>query len=230
MAVQQDRKLGWRFWLKWVVANLLGITLSLAIPLLLVELNSTIASIQYGSSILGCSALWVSFGVPAGVGFSQQLILRPQAVWTKRWIWFTISGWIMGFFAAAFLTSLVSVLDLAQLEVIGVSVFGLTTGTAQMTLLRQHVNKSGWWIVANVMSFAIGSVLFWRMSMAANRMFVPVMTGAPNPFERLLIDGLLIGIVVSAFVFSVITGLTMLWLLNHPKPSVQVATSSTQVN
>jgi hypothetical protein len=230
MAVQQNRKLGWRFWLKWVVANLLGVTLSLAIPLLLVELNSTIASIQYGSSILACSALWVSFGIPAGVGFSQHLILQQQAAWAKRWIWFTISGWIMGFFVASFLTPLVSVLDLALLEVIAVSVFGLTTGTAQMALLRQHVNKSGWWIVVNVMSFAIGSVLFWSMSIAANRLFIPVMTGSPGPIERLLIDGFLIGIVVSAFVFSVITGFTMMWLLSHPKQSVQVTSAVTQVN
>jgi hypothetical protein len=216
--MQQNCKIGWKFWLHWMIANVAGITLSLSITLYILELNMTVFSARYQLSGVGCFALWALLGLPAGVGLSQQLILRRYVLWSKHWVWLTISGWVMGYFAVMFFALLSARIIPSYLVMIMIAIasFGLTVGIAQAILLRQHVRRLAWWVVANVISFVIG----------AAPLLILIQITAYDTY----LGGFIVGTIGSALIFSIITGFTMMWLLNHPKQSVPAAAPVTQVN
>lgn len=202
-------QIGWGFWIKWIAANALGITVSIGILLVGVDLSPTFL---WGSSLLGCTALWLILGVPAGVGISQQVVLRQYVGWARTWIWTSISGWVLGFFVMMFLIST----NLASVIVLGSVALGTTIGMLQWSILRQHVHKSIWWIATNAIAVAVSTSVGFVLSTLVNRSMAQVFPATNNLWERLLADGLLAGTVMGSVIFGLITGFALMWLLRHP--------------
>ena len=197
-----DSQAGWIFWLQWVFANALGLMAGL---------------------LLGLSAFFIIFQ-------SDNPVLESEA--------------------------LRSALPAAALAG---TVIGMVIGTAQWLVLRRYVRLIGWWwILTATLGWAIGGArgasvesvntgaiaglimgtlqlpaLFWvgRKSVAWVVICTVAWTLSDVLMNRTMLSEIwAIFIVHAGAVAGALTGFAMMWLLNHPKQSVPLATSATQVN
>lgn len=76
-------------------------------------------------------------------------------------------------------------------------------GFAQRLVLKSHIHRAGWWIIANALAWALGLVVAFRMvgMMHSNRFSLETALAGTA-------TGLAIGAVVGA-----ITGVALIWLL-----------------
>ncbi len=170
-----------QYWLLWVLSNL---TSWLVFALLYFALF-TVLSLTRPSSELGL-LLTAGFFLLVGavLGGAQWWMLRWQVPMTTRWIMLTALGFAIGaFFDLTFV--------------------GLGVGLTQWLLLRNSLNKVGWWAAINAVAwpvgFLTGSVFGAMVGQLTNSV---TLAGA-------VIWGL------SGAIFGAITGAVLLWLLRQ---------------
>lgn len=160
--IAKRARLGWGFWLLWVLASTVGwysgfyvgIFGTLAVEAILPN---------YGGAVL-----WAGLG--AGVGILQWFVLRWRV---SRSGWWVLAS-ILGLAVAAVLGTAValargySIMPWSPAVVAGVG--GAMAGIMQWFVLRRQVSRAGWWVLA--------STVGWAVSMEATGFLSPNMAMA----------------------------------------------------
>ena len=140
-------QVGWRFWLVWVFASIVGLAV--------------------GSAAGGFVGLVVAF---AGTDFGG--VVGGAVV-------FAVSGAVAVEEAVAFAMAF--------------AVSGASLGIAQWLVLRRHISRPGWWVLASTVGMAVGGAV--GMSVGV---------------------GLAVGVAVGFAIYGAITGGVLVWLLRKP--------------
>ena len=141
MTVERNR-IGWVFWLVWVLVSTMGYILGWFIGFILAQVPEEFS----GSSVLEDILAYIIFGavIGFGVSFLQWLLLQDHV---SRAGWWVLAG-TAGLAVAGGGGNGIAVVAL------GVAV----TGILQWLVLRRQVSRAGWWVLA--------STVGWGLSMA----------------------------------------------------------------
>ena len=196
MTVELNR-IGWRFWLQWVLASSVGmfVGFAMAFPI------SLLISDVLGQPLLALLQAGIVTGI--GVGVLQWLVLRRRVTGAGWWVLTSAAGCfaILLAGAAGYPESLrdfgshLSWTDVVVVAALG----GAVTGTLQWLVLRGQVSRTGWWVLA--------STVGWGLGMTAARAYSGVV-GEPD-------SG---GLFVAGAVLGAVTGGPLGWLLRQPVP------------
>jgi uncharacterized Tic20 family protein len=108
-------------------------------------------------------------GVAAGallgatVGLMQWLALRRQVSWVGRWVLACTAGGVVALVVGGLVSlALGEVLALLMIGpvyfafAVGIAVYGAAAGTMQWLILRRHVSRTGWWVLASIVAGLTG--------------------------------------------------------------------------
>ncbi len=144
-------------------------------------------------------------------GNLQWFVLQKYIVDLKRWIWAGFIGLVVGVVIIEGGNYLFSDWKTSEimLNLITGAIIGITLGTAQWFILRQHVKFSSLWVLANILGLSLGTAWGW-----------PYFSN--NPTDDI---GILYYFVVFVFrlmiTHSVITGILLIWPFNYPSKNLQ---------
>ena len=180
---------GWRFWLQWMLASILGFAMGAAIANAVTDLIFT--------------ALFGAVG-----GFMQWLVLRHRILGAGWWVLASTLG-----FAIAPIAALAGVMALSQIMsldgnplaapiLLGV-LSGVLSAIFPWLILRRQFAQAGWWIPAHLLGSllggAIGIVTFHGVNLIGFYQFDWAAAGA------------MFGAGLGA-----VTGITLVWFLRQP--------------
>jgi hypothetical protein len=204
-------------WLFWLLTNVLSIAVSSVIRVLGLVFAG-LSGDEMGGLELILAGTWIGAvtGLAGGflVGPAQWLVIRRHIPRAFHWIWKTAIGFSVGYAGALTLMNTVSVVyPLGHLgpyweffiAVVALSmglILGTAIGAMQWTILRQSARGAWRWVVANGLAWAPGLyIALWSEQVYADEWYL----GA-------LLYGGWGGLLVGA-----VTGVILLWLLNHPE-------------
>ncbi|MFL7794718.1 MAG: hypothetical protein AB8I69_21420 [Anaerolineae bacterium] len=138
----KSTRVGWSFWLLWVLA-------------------STVGGIAGNSIATSSAKSWAVAGtlIGAGTGIMQWLLLQreiPRAAW---WIPASAVGGALGLSAGMGLSER-GVFVCGSLS--GGVWIGILTGIPQWFILGRRVSQSGWWVLASILAWGVG----WNVGFA----------------------------------------------------------------
>lgn len=197
--------IGWRFWLWWMVASVVGsgagVLLWLASGIVLEAAGVNIDSPRTVFGALFPGVVGAAFGTPFGI--AQWLVLRRQVGRAGWWVLATSLGYVVVFLLGTSLFPRGNALELGFAEqvllgtVLGAMV-SVPGGILQwLMVLRRQVAQAGWWVLASVVSWAVGFAISFALRVTLGGLFFVA------------------GVVVAL----ALTGLAMVWLLRRPAPS-----------
>jgi hypothetical protein len=229
----QNTKAGWDWnvWFQWILANAIGETLGLGGTLvigglLLVNAQKTIGVIP--AATLGVLAGTFIEGIV--VGTSQWLVLRRPINNIKWHVWVLATAigafvaWTLGMIPSTFMfagtdsggaaPAQMSDLMIYTLAAVMGFVLGSILGVPQWLVLRHHLPKAGWWVLANALAWMVGMAIVF-----VGTSFIPTAGISPDVAFVLLLFLFIAGAAVGA-----IHGLVLIWLLHlrsqaRPQPS-----------
>ena len=184
-----DMKIGWNFWLQWLLASILGFAVGAVIANAVTDLIFT-----------------ALFGVAGG--FMQWLVLRRRIVGAGWWVLASTLG-----FAIAPIVAIAGVMAVSQVMsldgnplaapiLLGV-LFGVLSAILPWLVLRRQLARAGWWVPAHLLGSllggALGIVTFHAVSAIGYYDF------------RWAGAGAMFGAGLGA-----VTGITLVWLLRQP--------------
>ena len=207
------------FWGQWVLANLVGELFGLG----LVGAAAYAAIYIFGEPefaghVLGFAVLAIGLGAIEGliVGVAQANVIRRRVPALRAWVTATVVGaviaWTLGVLPAT-VTSLLGsepatsdapVSDALQILLaipLGV-VTGAILGFPQWRVLKRHVARAGWWVVANALAWACAMPLVFAIAGAGSD--ATVLSGVATAVVGLAAAGALVGAIHGAF---------LVWLL-----------------
>lgn len=174
-------------------------------------------SVNQSESIHFHTALFL-VGMVEGLilGFFQWLVLRRYIRQITGWIVATTIGaliaWSLGIVSSFFMTIVVvvSAEGMTKTDFLeGIALLGALVGSvlgfAQWLVLRIHIQRAAWWIVANAIAWSIGLLIAFA--------------GAGMGTENFSLQASWVGVATGAAMGAVIggtTGITLVWLLNRP--------------
>jgi hypothetical protein len=213
------------FWFQWVLANLFGETLGLGlvgtIGYATLYVFGEPVSISY---TLAFAALAIGLGGVEGaiVGYAQARVLRRRLPQLRAWVAATVVGavvaWMLGMVPST-LMSLVTppsaepppeISDALQLLLavpLGL-VTGAILGFPQWRVLRHHVPRAGWWVVANALAWGCGMPLVFvaaGVRPAGDALFVVLVS-----VGSLATTGALVGAIHGAFLVRLLAASSVL--------------------
>ena len=124
------------------------------------------------------------------IGLAQQFSLPPQITRGNEWAVASIIGWAIGRTGWRLGWSLLGIGGFAFNAALPAGIAGLVAGLLQWLILRRQVDQAGWWILANTAGWAIG-------------LWVGHSSGG------------LLTLLISGAVAGLITGATLLWLIQQ---------------
>jgi hypothetical protein len=201
-----------RTWQSWTIATALGELIGFAVPAVVLPL---LLAIGMPEGVLPFAAVFAGAAEGASLGFAQWLVLRRHLPDLSRnaWVVATLLAAMWAYAIAMIATQVVdlSALDPAVLVVGGAALgmlFVLSIGGAQWFVLRHHIPKSGWWVLANAVAWPIGVAM----------PFVTIgLVPDPAPVVALILSGILGGLLMG-LVVGALTGLALVWLLRNTLP------------
>ncbi len=163
---------GWSLWLLWTIATALGFTLGIGLSqLALTAMGEILSSIAFGSI----------------AGLAQWFILRKRFHVSGWWVLATSLGATLGLVATnAVHEALMGVRVALVVGVLGLTVLGLLVGIAQWLVLRKHLHRAGWWVLASAAGWFLGGLIAWAIRLQ----FVE--------FVKILADFAILGIIAGA--------------------------------
>jgi len=179
--------------IKWVLYTSLGWVLSQAVGIFIISLAFPKAEL----AALPTSPLYFAvFGF--FFGLSQWICIRDHLSNSFRWVIATAAGC----FAAALILKVLNRSEminsfLSGLPFLAYFLGGLIIGFAQHQALKKTLPKAHWWIIVVAVSWAIAHV------------FIGV-------------DNAVVGF-LGILLFTTVTGLTFVWLVQKPSPEMQAA-------
>jgi hypothetical protein len=194
----KSKKIGWDFWLKWVLLMTGFLALSYTgIDDVERPIVTRLVSDPWTREI------WMVLGIGllgGLVGVAQWLLLRRFIAYAIRW------GLIMAltYWVGASLTEIASFTGIALVPSFSASfvLLGPVCGILQWRILRSHVDRAGWWIVTQTLS--------WLVLFAVSAL---VAYGFEAIFGGNVDNYLPIGYALGGAAVGAISGLTLIWLL-----------------
>jgi len=183
----------WKFWLLWTFATIFGLILGIAISLSVIIAISKITNI-HEDTITNYIILPI---IGFSVGIFQWLMLRKHVSWARMWIWLTTAGWVISFLLAFSLYNWLTSISGTEFtdtwqKAIQFTLIAIFIGGFQWLLLKRHISRSGWWILANVIGWNAVGLLAGAGAMVS------------------VLESIPMGISVGA-----VTGLALTWLLQQ---------------
>ncbi len=196
----------WLFILRWTIVTAVGFTLA---SRFILEVIFTIGMGGGFENISTHIGIFVQIGLIIGtlIGFGQTLVLIGQAKQLILWIPASILGGILG-------SLIVSSLGEPAL-IFSAAIPGILVGTAQRFVLIKSLKKAPGWILANIIGWTVGQIVFFVGIFAS---------GDPNRILK-IIDGRLsfnlfpelIILLASGAMPGLITGIHLAWSLRNFK-------------
>jgi hypothetical protein len=181
LAIAPQRQPGWRVWFLWLMAGAFGWGQGVywgwfdgSEPKTLQAIPTVILAGYLGVAVGGIL-----------IGVLQSLVLRRHVTRAGWWVLASLG-------AAAVVGLVVFGLGVVNTDlgwIGGVSVFGTVVGLLQWAVLRRHVPRAGWWVLASTVGWAVGMPL-----------------------------GDIVGPPGLGAAYGVITGTAMVWLLRQESP------------
>jgi hypothetical protein len=223
---------GLQLWWRWVMANAVSEAIGLTVTAV-VAIAATLAferqeeGNRYG--IFAVAALVILAGTFEGlvVGIAQWFVLRQTIknlsgqLWIKATVLSAFIAWTLGMLPSTIISLTQTATTEIQappsdLVIYGLSalmglVFGLILGAAQFLVLRRHLQRAGWWVLANSVAWAVGMPII----------FVGAGSVPEGGFTWISV---LIGVstcIVAGAAVGAIHGLFLTWLLSLPRTSVK---------
>lgn len=220
MTIKQT-KIGWGFWLKWVLFTTIGFFIIILVGFVLFSdgiLSRMIGDIADDFFFYQFAEIMMFILVGAVVGIIQWLILRRRVSQVGWWAPAIVAGLV-------FASVLLYALPVARnyfLEVENIFAFrlgfimlwslgGTLASVFQWFFLRRQISLSGWWVLASAVGWSLGAVV-WELSNWF--LFERFGFGPGGLLEFLQIlnaFGLFFGIIMGA-----VTGGAIVWLLRQP--------------
>ncbi len=151
---------GFRLWVSWWLATTVGMAGALGLPMacavspFFYDFYGADTSWRIGSFVI--LAVPTIFGALL-LGSSQNQVISRQIRTGNRWIRLTTVGW-----SAALLAVLaLRIFGLADesLVLAGLALVpGVGLGACQWLVIRDSVRRAGWWILANLLGWSLGSL------------------------------------------------------------------------
>jgi hypothetical protein len=219
MTIKQT-KIGWGFWLKWVLATTVGFIICLFILFYLGKAVAFMIGYPHEDDFF----YWLAYNIHfiatcAGVGIIQWLILRRRVSRVGLWA----PAMVAGFVLASVLLYAPPITRNYLLEVknifarnIGWIMFlalgGTIAGLFQWFFLRRQISRAGWWVLASAVGWSLGEVVWQLGDWFLFERFGFGPAGGLLRFLRILnYSGLFFAIIM-----GVITGGALVWLLRQP--------------
>lgn len=206
----QPTRPGWRFWLFWMLATIVGAAagLFLSVPFQFV-LEATLGRSGAGPWTATETALIVLFKgaeggmMGLGIGLGQWLVFRKYLEQTGGWV---LATGLALFLQGAFRWSLPYDTPSTQVHVLITVSFGIFLGLCQWVVLRGRVPYAAGWIAI--------SIVGWVATFAV---------GAVGEYARFSIESFpgMVFFAVSMLVPFAVAGVAMIWLLRQSAPPRQ---------
>ena len=180
---------GWSLalWIRWVVATTVSWALAWPVGVWIIQPKDNYVIFAVIGPLIGGLS-----------GTAQSFILRPHV---PRAAWWVVAS-IVGGAPSCFLGALIDKGFFVGIVLVVVLIGGLS-GTAQSFVLRPHVPRAGWWVVASIVGVAMGG--------AAT--FFSVMSVMEERFSYGIYGNLSVAGALSGAVIGIITGSVLVWLL-----------------
>ena len=174
--------LGRRLCLQWIGATIMGLAAGTAA----VGLLKNIVAVALPGD-------WTAVMIGAGAGLMQWVVLRGHFSRAGWWILATIAGWVLGLPIGGRVASWVN----SEIMTAGLAMASI--GLMQWFVLRRHVLRAGWWVLASAAGWLIGVVVGEGV---ANGMGGPVWS--------------VVAVALGGTIIGTVTGIPLVWLLRHP--------------
>ncbi|NNE35205.1 MAG: VanZ family protein [Rhodothermales bacterium] len=182
LAIAPQQRPGWRVWFLWLMAGAYGWGQGVYFGWYAGGEPKTLQAIP-NEMLAGYVGLVVGMVL---VGALQALVLRRHIDRSIRWVLASLGASVI---AGAVIFG-VGVVNPSLGWLGGVSVFGTVVGLLQWLVLRHHVSRAGWWVLA--------STVGWVAGMPFGDIVGPPGLGA---------------------VYGVVTGTVLVWLLRQEPPA-----------
>ena len=192
-----QNNVGWRFWLAWVLASIIGFVTGALLGM----------SVAYG--LFDRDVFDATIGITAGIvmgatgGCVQWVVLREKVARAGWWVLASTLGFAITLGTLGFI-GINENYVMAGIQF--AAVFGITGGVLQWLILRQaEIARAGWWVPASIFGSLIAAVAFPVGS---------VIVGAGNYGFSSVVAGVLFGVGLGA-----IPGAALVWLLRQAPSS-----------
>ncbi len=214
----QETRTGWdwKLWFQWILANAVGETVGLGGTLLIGVL--LLLNAQKTVGVVPAAALAVLAGTfieGIVVGTAQWLVLRRplKSIRWRVWVLATAIGafvaWTLGMIPStgsdiggATSAQMSDLMVYALAAVMGF-VLGSILGVPQWLVLRRHLPKAGWWVLANALAWMVGMVVVF-----VGTSFIP-----PEGITISVALMLLLFLFAAGAAVGAVHGLVLIWLL-----------------
>jgi len=178
----QSNRLDWTLWRRWVAANAVaeliglgGSALVLIGLIALVDENSVggILLMAAGAILLGTMLEGVVVGLLQWCVLRDALPTLPRRSWVTATAIGALIAWLLGMIPSTAMSLAGSGAESAApaaeppawlfyLLAAGMGfVLGPVLGTPQWVVLRKHVRRAGWWVLANALAWMVGMVIIF---------------------------------------------------------------------
>lgn len=195
----KQKPAGWGFWIKWELANAVGMFLGYFAGFFTVILTSVFLEFSFAPSI---------FGIMLGlmVGAAQALILRPYVGRVLCWI--PASAIAAGSIVGLMFSGGFDMPESIGWLVVASIVAGAIAGALQWLILRNGNTHAAWWIPSS----AVG----WGST-------IPIMMAVVKLAEPIRSDVVRMGLLVgSAVLMWALPGSVLAWILRQRPPNKEI--------
>ena len=207
MTTQSGTPIQWRFALKWVAANALGLTCG--------QIGGLFAGFAVGGFLVpvagqaaGALAAFAAHGAVTGasIGLMQRIYLRQEIDLTRQWILASSLGWAIGSLAATWIASMAGAALDELSGALSWALIGASVGSMQWLILRQQVHQAAGWVLANI----VGWLMAPPVAALGGVVIGPLVANLGNTAVLIMASAL------TGAAAGVFTGTALVWLLRHP--------------
>lgn len=192
------------FWLLWVWACTLGLEIGIFFGRVLGHPSSGVM-FTFLQNIIGGVILGTT------IGFAQWLILRHHFPREPFWLLANTIGWGIGWEVGWAMHDRFKIpYGSIVAWTIGWTIIGLLVGLSGWFILRRHVRRASWWVVANVVGAALGGSLGGYGYQLAFE--VIQMIGASRLTMIVAIGSTFLG---PGLIYGTVTGGVLAWLISY---------------
>jgi hypothetical protein len=151
----QTSDVGWGFWIRWVVATIIGWVVGMFAAIIL---SSLVVNLVYPRE----TDLIVGLCLGAAVSLSQKIAVRRRITLARSWVWGAMVGIGIPFVVVVLLDELRPGAGKSWwllLLIVG----GAICGLLQVPALRPHTSRVYWWVLASTVSWSLA----WFISRVA---------------------------------------------------------------
>jgi hypothetical protein len=139
---------GWGFWVRWVVATIIGWFVGTLAAFILSDVVVNLVYPKETGLILGLC-------LGAGVGLSQKIAVRRRITLAHSWVWGAMVGIGIPFAVVVLHNELRPGAGESWPELPALIIGGAICGLLQVPALRPHTSWVYWWVLASTASWSL---------------------------------------------------------------------------